>query len=359
MKKAFLALAFGVCLALGAGEIASRIVLNSRRNEWIEKWITNRPVTEIDIYAPNHHICYKVAPNAPSMQYRGPHNSLGFRGPEPRAESKDWIRIVCMGGSTTYGTRNANESDCWPRKLETILRASNPNIEVINAGVPAYTSAESLQSLREEILPLNPDIVIFLAGFNDVMPRFMPDFCSDYSHYRKTWQRPALEKPEPVSGLALFSIFKKDLYNNPVHLPLRLLTGKDYHEMPEAEVVAFDSNSAATFRRNVRTFTDAAQGAGANVLLVTQSFLPELISVDFIQPRIRFFETGLREHSEAVRAVAKETNAPLADLESFITDRTAFDDIVHHTALGAELMAQAIAREIVANALLEPRAKPK
>lgn len=359
MKKAILALAFGIAIALVAGEIASRILLNSRRNEWIEKWITKRPVTEIDIYSPNHHICYKLAPNAPSMAMRGPHNSLGFRGPEPVEKSKDWIRIVCLGGSTTYGTRNANESECWPRRLEAILREQHPKIEVINAGVPAYTSAESLQSFREEILPLKPDIVIFYGGYNDVMPRFCPSFRSDYGHYRKAWVQTPLEAPAPFSGLALLAIFQKRLYNNPAPVLLRQLVGREHNETEQIETQAFDSSSPAAFRRNVRTIADTARGSGMHVLLATQSLYPPLLFVDFVQPRARFFETGMREHAEAMRAVAKETNTPLADLESIIKDRAAFDDVVHHTALGADLFARAIAREIVANALLDPRVKPR
>ena len=44
-------------------------------------------------------------------------NSLGIRGPEYPAPSSEILRILAMGGSTTYGVNNL-DGTTWPALLE-------------------------------------------------------------------------------------------------------------------------------------------------------------------------------------------------------------------------------------------------
>ncbi|MCR9198202.1 MAG: GDSL-type esterase/lipase family protein [Planctomycetaceae bacterium] len=99
-------------------------------------------------------------------------NSLGFRNPEFEIARKEGsLRIVCFGDSSTFGIGN-RMAETWPAQLETQLRSTDcsadfSQIEVINAGVPGYSSWQGLQHMRQEIGRLQPDIVLASYANND------------------------------------------------------------------------------------------------------------------------------------------------------------------------------------------------
>jgi|GEM_PF-1097007 Lysophospholipase L1 and related esterases len=98
-------------------------------------------------------------------------NSLGFRGSEftPQKPGKT-VRIACVGGSTTFCTGVSSNDAAWPHLLQQRLQKEYPdvNVEVINAGVAGYNTTQSLINLRERVLPLDPDLVIFYEGQNEM-----------------------------------------------------------------------------------------------------------------------------------------------------------------------------------------------
>jgi len=108
-------------------------------------------------------------------------NSLGFRSPEFTLEKPaGTTRIVCFGDSSTFGI-GARMEDTWPLQLEQQLNSSfefettrdprressSPRFQVINAGVPGYTSHQGLQHMRQELDRLQPDIVFASYANND------------------------------------------------------------------------------------------------------------------------------------------------------------------------------------------------
>lgn len=96
-------------------------------------------------------------------------NRIGLRGPEPRADGAR--RILAVGDSCTFGWR-VSEAESYPAQLEAVLnrRAGGDRYQVINAGVPGYTSYQGLVYLRERGLALRPEIVVIGFGFNDTFP---------------------------------------------------------------------------------------------------------------------------------------------------------------------------------------------
>ena len=106
-------------------------------------------------------------------------NSLGFRCPEFLLEKQpSTLRVVCFGDSSTFGI-GARMEDTWPAQLQQMLadktdqpgsRSPESNIrrvEVINAGVPGYTSYQGLQHMRQKLDLLDPDIVMASYANND------------------------------------------------------------------------------------------------------------------------------------------------------------------------------------------------
>lgn len=90
-------------------------------------------------------------------------SGLGFRGPEPVSP-----RIACLGDSTTFGWGVAYEQ-AWPAVLGDAL-----GVEVLNAGVPGYSTHQGLASL-DRVLALKPDVVVLAYMIRDADPAPMPD----------------------------------------------------------------------------------------------------------------------------------------------------------------------------------------
>ena len=114
------------------------------------------------------------------------HNGLGHRGPEySTAPRPGTLRILAIGGSTTYGWLLKDYRDAWPHQLELLLsaRLQHP-VEVINAGLPSGLSTEALISYALRDRFLGAQAVIIHMGGNDAGAAFYDDYRSDYSTYR-------------------------------------------------------------------------------------------------------------------------------------------------------------------------------
>jgi len=93
-------------------------------------------------------------------------NSLGLRGPEV-VKNKHGLRILALGNSCTFGWGVSFEK-CCTNLLQKELNETNPedNIEVVNAGVPEYSSHQG-KLFFEDLLSLKPDVVLIMYGWND------------------------------------------------------------------------------------------------------------------------------------------------------------------------------------------------
>ena len=94
-------------------------------------------------------------------------NSKGLRDYEyPYDKPEGVVRILVLGDSFTAGLEVGME-DTYPKVLERLLNDSEKNknrrYEVINAGVPGYSTVQELQYLKEHGIKYEPDLVI--VGF--------------------------------------------------------------------------------------------------------------------------------------------------------------------------------------------------
>ena len=119
----------------------------------------------------------------------------GYRGwPVQLAKTPGIIRVLCLGGSTTYGWGVPSATDAYPAQLERILNSGPPGggrgYEVINAGLPFGTSAELLTHYHFKFHYYQPDIVIIHTGGNDALAVSRGHYHPDYSHWRKPMTMP-------------------------------------------------------------------------------------------------------------------------------------------------------------------------
>ena len=96
-------------------------------------------------------------------------NALGFRGPAiSREKPENVYRIVCLGNSCTFGV-SCDYRQTYPARLQAMFDASlgKNRVEVVNAGVPGYSSLQEWRYLKEDIIHFEPDMVIVQYGEND------------------------------------------------------------------------------------------------------------------------------------------------------------------------------------------------
>lgn len=94
-------------------------------------------------------------------------NSLGLRGPEPDTAGNS-VRIACFGNSCTFGWR-MNEPQTYEIQLQDSLNNSIPNsrFQVLNCGIPGYSSFQGLRMMQEYAPKLKPEYVTICYGWND------------------------------------------------------------------------------------------------------------------------------------------------------------------------------------------------
>ena len=127
------------------------------------------------------------------------HNDAGYRGAKVPMLKTNKFRVLCLGGSTTYGLGVNLPNETYPAQLEillddyihhdSILSKKYTGAEVINAGLEAGTSAEELQQYLFKYRYYRPDAVVVHSGVNDaeVMNNASANsgFQLDYTHYRR------------------------------------------------------------------------------------------------------------------------------------------------------------------------------
>jgi lysophospholipase L1-like esterase len=92
-------------------------------------------------------------------------NTLGLRGPEVREGP---FTILALGDSCTWGYRVPDDAT-YPAELQRLLdrRAGAGRYQVLNAGVPGWTSHQGLLYLEDRGLALKPRLLVTGFAFND------------------------------------------------------------------------------------------------------------------------------------------------------------------------------------------------
>ena len=119
---------------------------------------------------PDDELFYRLRPGTQFLDYYRI-NGLGCRGPDvPARRAAGSLRVVCTGDSSTFGL-GVPEERAWPFVLQRLLEATLGDlvsVEVIDAGVPGYTSLQNRVQIERDLLALRPDVLVWMAtGHND------------------------------------------------------------------------------------------------------------------------------------------------------------------------------------------------
>jgi len=141
----------------------------------------NASLRQIVLSHPDDSIIYTLQPNLDLtfMRARVRTNSCGMRSPErPTIKAPGVFRIALLGDSFAFGW-GVDQKDTFAQKLEDNLNriaAGRKRFEVLNFGVPGYSTFQEVALFEERGLDFSPDAVLVYFVQNDFgMPFFIRD----------------------------------------------------------------------------------------------------------------------------------------------------------------------------------------
>ncbi len=260
MKKAFFWVIL-VALFLIVSEFLGQIFYRVRYGEFLFKKQFHHPHTIL--FQAHPWLVGSLSPDASVRKgnVRISNNLHGFRGkPFELKKNPSKIRIVTYGGSSTYCT-GVSDQDTWPAQLEDALGAE---YEVINASAPGYSSVEAVIQTALQQFDLEPDIVIYYLGWNDLPYLHVPNLKSDYSdfHGAKQFYNLGLHFPRPEGRFFLPIVFD--------WIRRRLFFNASANNPPQSLESAVTERTLAIYRHHLKTLIHLSRSRGIKILMAPQ-----------------------------------------------------------------------------------------
>lgn len=307
---------------------------------------------------------YLAYANKPGYVFEGKHhsirhNALGFRGPETTWEKPEGVfRVVCLGGSSTYGHGPSSNETTYPARLQVHLNEAlrgAPPVEVINGGCQDYSTFESLGNLAFRMVAFEPDLVVVYHTINDARCALYPGVKRDNTHLRAVWP---VRRPWGIEELAersyFFLIARRYLSNYAEEASnLAKYYKVDFGRYADFYAQPTDVDlGCANFQRNLVSIVQVARSHGAEAVLVTQGLnASDLDGASSKEAQVRTFD----RLTEVLKVVAAERGVPLVDARPVLERAEAagpphaiFTHEVHLTDAGADLLARTVADALLA-----------
>lgn len=109
-------------------------------------------------------------------------NDIGFRGPSLSKRGKK-TSVICIGGSTTE-CFYLNDGQDWPAVLQSKL---GKDFWINNAGLDGHSTFGHFILLKNHVLELKPDYIIFLVGCNDIAASQINNYEKEFIKDKKRW----------------------------------------------------------------------------------------------------------------------------------------------------------------------------
>lgn len=315
---------------------------------------------------------YLTYVNTPDYYKNGirQHNNLGYRQKNNVEQLKDssTLRILVLGGSTTYGQGVEAPEDAWPSIIHEWLNAksSNYKVEIVNGGMPWATSAELLNHYIFRDRYLEPDIVILHTGGNDGGPLKFSGYSPEYTHWRtiKAGGKNSLRPGE--KGLIEASNFIKLFYSIwfsriGYAIPRAYIhTNSSAKLSKEEALINVTNNEPLGFSRNLSLLLRNIKQDGAIPLyfhfyapgkeMFSEKGKSALKEANRIVNFTEFFEVNkiaLNKIENAARLITNENDVEFVQIENGAIPVEYFVDQCHLNRLGQEYKANFIIKYIV------------
>ncbi len=301
------------------------------------------------------------------------HNSLGYRGDEivlPKPEGQ--FRIVCLGGSTTYTTGLKNYQMSYPNLLERELQQRGyKNIDVVNAGVGAYASWESLINFELRVLDLDPDMIIIYHGVNDILVRFIWPRDAYKGDNSGASTAPSMSMPNILEYSTLMrylmirlgivkphSTLERSLKKTPeTNYSIEFFNQKAGSRYPagifkqvSAEKMLM-TNKPEYFRRNIENIIAIAQFREIETVIATFAYCPNFDDSPIVS--CKEYVLAYDEMNQVLKSLSQKMQVNIFDFaDVFPKDKIYFTDGIHVNAEGVKLKAKMFADYLINKELL-------
>lgn len=279
-------------------------------------------------------------------------NDIGFRGPD-YIESENKIKIFSVGGSTTENSY-LDEKETWSAVLYEKLSTNFRNIWLNNAGFSGHSTYGHKLLMENYLTTLQPDVVIFLVGINDVNRDDLES--NELDLFRSAVEEMALHSE--VFSLAL-NIYRhlqaqnRHITHNIWGIDDDWLVTSEIDPVHTSSLLGLAKKMVEGYRSRVASLVADAHEIGALVILATQPVLYGYViddrsGLDLSKIYVDGVDGGtawelLELYNAQTRLVAKEMDVPLVDLAREMPKSSSlFYDTIHFTPKGAEFVAEKI-----------------
>lgn len=252
-------------------------------------------------------------------------------------------RIACIGGSTTFCT-GVNDEDSWPALLQKKL---GDRYAVVNFGIPAYNTVESLIQMALYVPELKPKYVIVHQGANDIYNYYQPNNYPDYfEHGEHLMPMALLARPKHESDIEMLrkrsGIFW--MVNN-IHDRIYPPELPHLHNRPD-EIVD------GLYIRNTKNMLTLADNMGAMTIMIGQVMNPHFndfrhepwsprVKPELILP----YTWRINEFTDSI--CKTDPNCTYVSLmDSIAWQSNHFWDVMHVTKEGSDLFADKVAEVV-------------
>ena len=329
-----LLMCFGIVVALLLSEITTRLYYYKQYSDKTLA-LTDDP----DVYTHKPSIKFT---NKYGVQVE--YNSLGFIGREIQPKSEHSFRILAIGDSVTEGAF-LTEEERYINRLATILsEKTGRTVEAINAGIGGYNTWQELELLRTKGLSVKPDLIIVGVCLNDffgkkpalrkgLFDRIVENYRdgSRARHFDFIYQRSDLYK-------LIYDFFATKRRGG--------LDGKNYLHYLEDYEYLIKPEDFEKWKNPFMEMLSLAEDNNAKMVFVIFPLENQIVK-------------GKDNSYVPLSDFFKKNNAYYIDLIGYFKDHLAEGqplykkrDIIHPSALGHKIVAEAIADYIFKNGLI-------
>lgn len=289
----------------------------------------------LEIYQPDAALYWKLKPNQDcytKVDHKPVHiNSQGTRGPEfAIAKPANTFRILSLGDSRTFGWGLA-ESESYSARLQHLLQeriGQRREVEVINAGVNAWSYQQMSVYFRDYGLRYHPDAVILGEAnlWTQFSERNSPEFVKKF-----------------MLRVRLKNLLRRSaLYDYIVEIKLQ-----DFYQRHRAKFIPVDPSNDALFKEQQQKDPEAAFRSAIETLCsiaLTNHVTPILLYLPTLSD---LAATNDPATLRIKRDLSRKLNIPFLDLTLVVQpqakDLYLKDDPVHFNSRGNEIIARQLA----------------
>ena len=298
-------------------------------------------------------------------------NSLGFRGPEPSSDFPRDLTIVTVGGSTTECFDLAGDKT-WPHVLGVNLQRHFNHLWLNNAGLSGNSTFGHYILMQDYLVKLQPKVVIFLVGINDLGIRGERDFDQrihgvNFRSLERFLASAAVYSELATAALNLYRYYfpKSVMMNNqnkPQEVDFKNLPR--FGVLPEARAAMIKEHQdhyLHPYKARLEKLITICREHNIMPVLLTQPVLygEGADEASGVGLRHRFVAQGmdgatawqvLELYNDVTREVGREGGVPVIDVaREMPKDPAYFYDLMHYTNAGAARLGDIVARPVNAS----------